>query len=901
MAEGLLMAEPNGNGAPPVANRPVVQGELKRALASRHRNPGSSVLLLRAAPQWRGDTEFAIDVEGSQLLVTVAPCPTVLAVLDAMAAQRAAGRYLVVLTHREPHEVGDSVLARAMLPEIKPINRWDLVRDAFGARALDENLVRRDNRWVAEALLDAQPAGGWRRLPGPVLSLATALNRLAAVRLGIDAADDTAVDGAALLQWTDDPTAVASFLQLREAERNGLIGWLTQTTGGVAELVFAMAETGKIPDAIPVALAVGALYGQPEHGPELARVSAEALNSRVRADERYFGGHRPADASLRAFWEASESLVIRWAGNGHAAQAAGFCERAEAILAELGAPEVARDSRVLQAGLDARFAALAAALKDFVSGPPPGNRASFPAPAGRLKVFPGAPGTAEQALRQILDHAARRDRAPEIGAAEAAVRVVRWLALPEDEPATPADAATRALRSWAWADRALTILDRTDTSHVPELADACAALLRAGRERRARLDEAFDRKLAAWTASETPAEGLLLVQDILDQIARPVAAQRPPVIVVLDGMSAATASVLAEGLLADGRWLEAGRLADGREPALGVVPSTTLIPVMTLVAGKPGSGGQAEERARFTAFWGRRPSALFYEADLAPEPNRLVADLVRDAILDPGTVVGVVLSATGDIPSSAEDTTARWAVHNAPYLRPVLDEARRASRPVILVCAPEGPGDGGTAPAGFLVPVLTLLPADTLLPPGWSAYDAVGHAPAWWEAPPIRLQPEQREVVSPRPSPARRKRPVALPPEDAGALFGVTEVMSAAGAAGSGGSAAETAPGVAARSLGARVVASTRLAGQRVYLRRAPDDASVVALIDGLAQAGGRLTLTEAAALVGGHAVRMSGYLAQVGRLLNLDGYAVLEVTDGGKTVTLDQRLLRQQFLGEAG
>src|SRR5579863_1353065 len=133
------MAETNGNGAPPVANRPVVQGELKRALASRHRNPGSSVLLLRAAPEWRGDSEFEIDVEGSQLPVTVAPCRTVLAILDAMGGQRAAGRYLVVLTHREPHEVGDSVLARAMLPEIKPINRWDLVRDAFGAHALDEN------------------------------------------------------------------------------------------------------------------------------------------------------------------------------------------------------------------------------------------------------------------------------------------------------------------------------------------------------------------------------------------------------------------------------------------------------------------------------------------------------------------------------------------------------------------------------------------------------------------------------------------------------------------------------------------------------------------------------------------------------------------------------------------
>ena len=46
-----------------------------------------------------------------------------------------------------------------MQPEIKPINRWDLVADAFGARRLDPALTRSDSRWVAEALLDAQPAG----------------------------------------------------------------------------------------------------------------------------------------------------------------------------------------------------------------------------------------------------------------------------------------------------------------------------------------------------------------------------------------------------------------------------------------------------------------------------------------------------------------------------------------------------------------------------------------------------------------------------------------------------------------------------------------------------------------------------------------------------------------------
>ena len=46
-----------------------------------------------------------------------------------------------------------------MQPEIKPINRWDLVADAFGARGLDPALTRSDRRWVAEALLDYYDLG----------------------------------------------------------------------------------------------------------------------------------------------------------------------------------------------------------------------------------------------------------------------------------------------------------------------------------------------------------------------------------------------------------------------------------------------------------------------------------------------------------------------------------------------------------------------------------------------------------------------------------------------------------------------------------------------------------------------------------------------------------------------
>ena len=659
----------------PVANSSVVEGELRRALNSSRTVPGNSVLLLRAAPEWRGDATFTMEVDAGPVTVTVAKCRTVLAVLDAIGTSRDDGGYLVVLTPCETREVGESVLARAMQPEIKPINRWDLVQYAFGARRLDPALTRSENRWVAEALLDAQPAGGWRRLAGPVLTRATALNRLAATRLGIRDADDSAVDAAALLEWTTDASAVASFLQLREAERVGLVDWLAQSVGPVADVVFAMAAPGKVPDAVPFGLAIAALYEGADE-PD-AQPPGDALVARVRATERYLGGRSLDVRVLQAFGVAAESLVVRWTDNGHAPQAAALCERAESILSQLadGQPGnlgLVGSSRVLEAGLDARLAAFAGALADAL-----GDTASAPRAATLARV--------QDALRLVGEHARKRDRGDEISAAQAAVRLARWLAAPDEPMATLHDAATSMLRSWAWADRALTAISRADTSRVPRLAEAYANLWDRARARRARLDQAFARKLATWTEGSSATDGLLLVENLMDRIARPLAPQRPPVVVVLDGMTAAIGCELAEELTGRGGWLEAGRRPDGREPALATIPSVTSISRTSLLTGELKVGGQAEERAGFAAFWGRRKSRLFHKADLTPGPGQALAAEVRDAIADPETVVGVVLNVIDDtLDKSKPGGPAHWTVETVTYLRPVLDEARRGGRPVVL-------------------------------------------------------------------------------------------------------------------------------------------------------------------------------------------------------------------------
>jgi hypothetical protein len=456
---------------------------------------------------------------------------------------------------------------------------------------------------------------------------------------------------------------------------------------------------------------------------------------------------------------------------------------------------------------------------------------------------------AEEALDAVTRHARSRDHDAELWAARSAVHLMHWLAAAEDAPSTLTDAATRMIRSWGWVDRALSAIERADTSRVPRLAEAYARLWAQARGRRTSLDDALSRKFAAWTENGS-ATDLLRMENVLERIARPLTAKRLPVIAILDGMSVAAATALADEVTVRGTWLEAGRQADGREPVLATAPSITAL-----------------SPAGFGEFWGKRKSVLFQKTDLVPEPGRPLAVKVRDAIADTDTVVGAALNTIDD----AVDETAT-------YLGPILDEARRAGRPVILTV-------GHASAVEVVIPVIVLLPSESLLPADWFAYDRNGHAPAWWSAAqPARTEAPWQPRPSPRPAPSRRKRQPTPASDDDAVLFSI------------GDAAATAAPTM---SVGAQVVASPRMASQRQLLRRPPSDTSITALIDALIEAGNRLTLPEAATAVGEPPVRMSGYLAQVTRLLNVDGYPVVRQADGGRTITLTPKYLHQQFLGE--
>ncbi|MCO5994770.1 BREX-2 system phosphatase PglZ [Actinoallomurus rhizosphaericola] len=770
---------------------------------------------------------------------------------------------------------------------------------------------------VAEALLDAQPAGGWRRLGGPVLQLETALGRLAAVRLGMDGEDDR-VDAAALLEWSRDALRVTRFAALREEERTGLAGWLEDTVGPVARVVFRLLGQDQAADAVPFGLAAAELYA-----PEVSRRQV-VVQARVRVEERFFGGRPPSDADLRTFAEAAGSLTLRWSDNGRAEEAQELCERAEHILGLLRADDLAGMSRVLDAGLDARLARLGTELSSALPLPRPNDLPAIHA-----------------ALDGVLEHRRSGDRADEVETAKAAVRLVRWLARGESPPATVADGAFRYLRSWSWVDRAIALIWNADTARVPSARAAYAALYDAAREQRATLDRAFAERLAAWSEVSGTTDELLLAENLLARIARPIAERAVPLIIVLDGMSAANASELGGQIAAQRGWTEVGRAPDGREPALATVPSTTRYSRTSLLCGALRSGGQSDERAGFTAFWRGRRTALFHKAGLGTGAGARLSDEVTAAILDPGTVVAVVLNTIDDaLCDGREGSAPNWRLEHVAYLPELLKAAASAGRPVILtsdhghvldrgedlhpatgdsarhrtgapgdgeltirgprVLAPGGevvvPWDeriryqprkagyhGGASLAEMVIPVLVFVPSPAQCPKDWAVYDNPSlHEPAWWNA--------TVDETAPTPAPAAgpKKKGAARPPAQDTALFGPDDLGP-----GADGPVMESGDG-----LGGRIVGSAVFAGRRNFVRKAPGDAEIAALIDGLAAAGGKLPVPAVAKLVGQPPFRMAGYLAQVGRLLNVDAYAVIGEADSGRTVELNMQLLKEQFLG---
>lgn len=666
-------------------------------------------------------------------------------------------------------------------------------------------------------------------------------------------------------------------------------------------------------------------------------------------------GPAPSTASLRALGDAATQVVADLLRERlTAADARELLHRADTLLGEVGAPALAERSEVLPGGLTARLHVVAEHLRTATTGTELLDGAA--AIADRVSGATNDVEAAWAAVgRHVLgDSDGLGSTDPRLGPVLGAVRLTRWLALdPEPGDEGLAALALRQGTTDSWVDAAVN--DTYEGVADPALAEALTSVLSAVETVRDEHDEQFARALATATEHDTgSSDGYLtppggtdrvwLLEHLVKGTVVPIARRTPTLLLVLDGMSTGVATEVVADVLGRREGWEEALLpqAHVRGTGLAVLPSLTEVSRASLLSGSLTTGQQGQEQAGYAALvsaFGLRSPQVFHKKPLdTSRPGFAVADDVALAIADTSQeLVTCVLNTIDDALDRSDPAGTAWTADAVKHLRSLLDRALAAGRTVVLTAdhghvverrrgrqqpsrdassgrsrpADVAPGQGevlvsgprvlkhggtavlpfeerlrygplkagyhgGASPAEVVVPVVVLVPGD--VPDGSGLRLAPPQAPRWWDVAPGAAATVQVEVAR---RPSRPSRP--HPQEDS--LFDTSIVEAPA----------------AARSthkvrLGDAVVQSDAWTQQRVVSGRvALEDEQVVAAVEALAAAPGtRLPLASLASVMALPATRAQGAVAQLQRLLNVEGYAVVR-TDG-PVVVLDVPLLREQF-----
>ncbi|SIR90480.1 BREX-2 system phosphatase PglZ [Micromonospora avicenniae] len=870
----------------------------------------ADAIALTARPEW--PAEPVLNIDGSR--VRVVPCPTPLAARAAL-HDRADGERLVLLTELTDSELGDGLLAHLSKQTVRKIDPWDLVRQIFGGvKGLDPTLVR-VGRWVANALSDHAPPDGWPAPPGAILTRDHALRSLTSALLDLPPAE---LDDSGLVQWSTDASRQLRFTTVPDVVAEGVTAYLTGTAGRAAVPIMAAVRAGHGVDVIPLGLLAGLLW--PAGSERAAEV--EAAVGRTRLEPR-FGGLRLTPPQAEALHQAAEAWVYRTVDSGDdgRAEAMRMLRRAEAIAAEIGIAGLLGASNVLPSGFVQRLRAFADAVRLAV-------------PAGG-SALPAAVARAQSALATVEAHRAAEPRRVET--ARMAVRLLRWLHTADGpSPATLLDALHRQVRHDGWVDRAR--LDVFAGDPDQQVAEAYRLLHRAVDTRRARHDQQFATLLAAATSAEIEPGALLRVEDVLDRVVQPIVDQgRRVLLLVMDGMSVAAATELAESVTRTGAWVELTPGGGPRTGVLAALPTVTEVSRCSLLSGRIVAGNrQAEQKAfqeRFPAGRLLHKAALRAGAGAALDPDVLapledrsiplvaaVVNTIDDALdrSDPGTTVWGedTITAVADLLASAADRVVvlvsdhghvvdrgpesvtlpsagsenRWRLPTDPAgdAEVAVTGSRVAlgGGTVVLPWREEvryGPRKagyhGGAAPAEAVIPLVVLAAGDDQAVPGWAGAPVA--SPDWWREPLADSSAPSESGATTR---RRSRRPVEQQSEG---LFDLAPVAAVPAAA--------PQPAATGPDLVTALLASDRYA-QRRDPRMPLADERVAALLGTLLGGGDRATLDTLAARAGVPAHRINGTVTALRRLLQVEGYPVITLDPDGRTVHLNRALLIEQF-----
>ncbi|MGH9322580.1 MAG: BREX-2 system phosphatase PglZ [Vicinamibacteria bacterium] len=850
------------------------------------KDPEARVIGIETEPP--ADLGDSLRVRGT--VFRVARCPSVLAVREEL-SRLEDGERLLLLTTLDPKELGLDVVSRLAKGRLISIRPWELVKIRFRAKDIDSKLTGESRSWVLKVLLELSPESGFPPAPSGFLDSETVWRLLFRELLGLPEGQK---DPETLLLWSLDARNRSRLGNLPEAYRQGLEEAFAATAGPVAAAIFGTEAAGHGVRALSVGLVCRALYA-----PE-SRIGPVAISAAARLESFLPNPPLPFEVGL-AWADAAESVLRRQVEELGVSGVRRWLEAADELLDSIHARELAPSSRWLPSSLSVRCERYASTLEASHAD-------------------------------ELLEHELMARDAPRAERVRMSLRLARWIgSRPKDEATSLAEAVQRYRGEGGHVDWARYKL--WDTDAQPALARAYRKLLEAVTVRREAENARFGKLFAEWTRAGLDGaheEGIVPLEHALLRVVAPIARNHTLLVIVIDGMGQAVFRELLEDVLGLG-FTE--RVPEGsclRAAGVAPVPTVTEACRTSLLCGRLTRGTASTERDGFSSLEElRRVSRsdhsprLFHKQDLRDPGSGNLAATLRDAVADPEQkVIGVVINAVDDHLAKGDQVRVSWTAHTIRPLAELLDAARDARRVVVMTSdhghvlerdlehRPAGPEDrdrwrepagspaveevllegprvllgkehrvilpwterlrygtkkngyhGGASLQEVVVPIAVLAPTALEEMPGWSEVPA--EVPSWW-------LDEEPAVEAPAPIPKPRPRD-----KGQGELFPKKDAP----------------PTWIERLFESETFREQRTLHRRVKL----EDDRIRQMLLALDERG-KLTRPALAQRLAIAQVRLPGMLSALRRVLNVEGFDVIQVDEASDTVSFDRALLCRQF-----